>query len=425
MLTADRTQMGSVRTCSPSRHDLLQMAESLVLLQQSSCPSSGLPSTGDPIYQSSRQISDHQPIDTGWKGDHYQEEARSGQRPSSSSSSVPSVSSSTATVISTTSNTDPISTISTDRDNAPPVITTTTLLTNKDYLIAMMMGMMDGGNDSTNGSDGSKATKSTPRATILSRSNDEHHMPDLSTDDNNIQYFTTGKTLQSLSSTTSSSSQTLQQQQYLVDLQQSVPGQFSNTNPCLCVQCLQGTAGYGSYGERTNGSPRTLTRRTTESWQQFADSWTVQQSDCAQQYAQQSAAGGSSIIDRSTSSPCPTIKRCSNCGATSTPSWRRCPEGKALLCNACGLYQKLHKRPRPVTIDEDGNVRVARDRPTGSFMMSKMKPLLIEPQKQQRKDDGNTGMGGHGPSAAEFLAALHAINAESKRRFRSAAQNGQ
>ena len=59
------------------------------------------------------------------------------------------------------------------------------------------------------------------------------------------------------------------------------------------------------------------------------------------------------------------IKCCSNCGATSTPSWRRCPEGKVLLCNACGLYQKLHKKPRPFLIDSMGNVRVARVPQTG------------------------------------------------------------
>lgn len=54
-------------------------------------------------------------------------------------------------------------------------------------------------------------------------------------------------------------------------------------------------------------------------------------------------------------------KICSNCGSISTPSWRRCPEGRNLLCNACGLYQKLHSRPRPLRIREDGSVQVIRN----------------------------------------------------------------
>ncbi|KAJ1674483.1 hypothetical protein EV182_003188, partial [Spiromyces aspiralis] len=37
---------------------------------------------------------------------------------------------------------------------------------------------------------------------------------------------------------------------------------------------------------------------------------------------------------------------CSNCGATSTPLWRR-SEKDETLCNACGLYYKLHNRHRP------------------------------------------------------------------------------
>ncbi|KAG1727258.1 uncharacterized protein EDB91DRAFT_1350335 [Suillus paluster] len=37
---------------------------------------------------------------------------------------------------------------------------------------------------------------------------------------------------------------------------------------------------------------------------------------------------------------------CSNCGATHTPLWRRGLNDE-LDCNACGLYCKLHKRPRP------------------------------------------------------------------------------
>ncbi|KAI9497769.1 hypothetical protein BDB00DRAFT_727660, partial [Zychaea mexicana] len=37
---------------------------------------------------------------------------------------------------------------------------------------------------------------------------------------------------------------------------------------------------------------------------------------------------------------------CSNCETTNTPLWRRSANDE-LLCNACGLYAKLHKAPRP------------------------------------------------------------------------------
>ncbi|KAI9483151.1 MAG: hypothetical protein EXX96DRAFT_594051 [Benjaminiella poitrasii] len=37
---------------------------------------------------------------------------------------------------------------------------------------------------------------------------------------------------------------------------------------------------------------------------------------------------------------------CSNCQTTSTPLWRRSAKDE-LLCNACGLYLKLHNTPRP------------------------------------------------------------------------------
>ncbi|KAI8388351.1 uncharacterized protein BYT42DRAFT_559803 [Radiomyces spectabilis] len=37
---------------------------------------------------------------------------------------------------------------------------------------------------------------------------------------------------------------------------------------------------------------------------------------------------------------------CSNCGTSTTPLWRRSTEDE-LLCNACGLYLKLHNAPRP------------------------------------------------------------------------------
>ncbi|PWN22968.1 GATA-domain-containing protein, partial [Microstroma glucosiphilum] len=38
---------------------------------------------------------------------------------------------------------------------------------------------------------------------------------------------------------------------------------------------------------------------------------------------------------------------CTNCGTTTTPLWRRDEDGNN-ICNACGLYQKLHGIARPV-----------------------------------------------------------------------------
>lgn len=38
---------------------------------------------------------------------------------------------------------------------------------------------------------------------------------------------------------------------------------------------------------------------------------------------------------------------CENCKTNITPLWRRSDSGK-YLCNACGLYLKIHKKNRPV-----------------------------------------------------------------------------
>ncbi|QSL64688.1 hypothetical protein MERGE_001990 [Pneumocystis wakefieldiae] len=39
---------------------------------------------------------------------------------------------------------------------------------------------------------------------------------------------------------------------------------------------------------------------------------------------------------------------CFNCGVNETPLWRRSPDKKYLLCNACGLYLKQYKYMRPL-----------------------------------------------------------------------------
>ncbi|VDM43506.1 unnamed protein product [Toxocara canis] len=47
-----------------------------------------------------------------------------------------------------------------------------------------------------------------------------------------------------------------------------------------------------------------------------------------------------------------SMSRCSNCMTTKTTAWRRDQLGK-LVCNACGLYYRLHRTNRPVHMRKD------------------------------------------------------------------------
>ena len=43
---------------------------------------------------------------------------------------------------------------------------------------------------------------------------------------------------------------------------------------------------------------------------------------------------------------------CQNCNTATTTLWRRTGNGKT-VCNACGLYEKVHNQPRPITLKKE------------------------------------------------------------------------
>lgn len=55
---------------------------------------------------------------------------------------------------------------------------------------------------------------------------------------------------------------------------------------------------------------------------------------------------------------------CSNCHTSQTSLWRRNPSGEP-VCNACGLYFKLHSVKRPITMKKE-TIQTRKRKPKGS-----------------------------------------------------------
>ncbi|PIA19087.1 glucocorticoid receptor-like (DNA-binding domain) [Coemansia reversa NRRL 1564] len=86
---------------------------------------------------------------------------------------------------------------------------------------------------------------------------------------------------------------------------------------------------------------------------------------------------------------------CFNCSAENTPLWRRDPEDN-IICNACGLYYKLHGKARPVSMRRSAIKR--RNRTTASTLaVVKSTPSteagrIVEPLRLPSVANGTDGL---------------------------------
>ncbi|KAI9472903.1 hypothetical protein BDB00DRAFT_751818, partial [Zychaea mexicana] len=83
-----------------------------------------------------------------------------------------------------------------------------------------------------------------------------------------------------------------------------------------------------------------------------------------------------------------SVTSCSNCGTTTTPLWRRSPQGET-ICNACGLYLKARNTTRPPWLKRNSTKRpilsapvaLAPAPPTLTPIVSHISPSPAAPQR--------------------------------------------
>ncbi|KAG2232029.1 hypothetical protein INT48_000584 [Thamnidium elegans] len=117
---------------------------------------------------------------------------------------------------------------------------------------------------------------------------------------------------------------------------------------------------------------------------------------------------------------------CTNCQATTTPLWRRDAAGKT-ICNACGLYYKLHHVHRPATMmrtvikrrkrcpstNDKKRVTKSPSPPTTNNRWSSTSPL----RRKLSFDDSSTASSVSSTSSIEIMDNHLGWNKEENNRF--------
>ncbi|KAJ8071784.1 hypothetical protein OCU04_002098 [Sclerotinia nivalis] len=84
-----------------------------------------------------------------------------------------------------------------------------------------------------------------------------------------------------------------------------------------------------------------------------------------------------------------TPPTCQNCQTSTTPLWRRDEIG-SVLCNACGLFLKLHGRPRPISLKTDVIKSRNRVKSSGTAQSAKKKTLYEANGLDQARSQAGT-----------------------------------
>ncbi|XP_065074801.1 GATA-binding factor 3-like isoform X2 [Ochlerotatus camptorhynchus] len=95
---------------------------------------------------------------------------------------------------------------------------------------------------------------------------------------------------------------------------------------------------------------------------------------------------------------------CANCQTTTTTLWRRNNRGEP-VCNACGLYHKLHNVDRPLTMKKDG-IQTRKRKPKSSQSMQSLNGLGTE-KLLPSMIQSSMHPGGGGPGAQKLLMVPH------------------
>jgi hypothetical protein len=99
-----------------------------------------------------------------------------------------------------------------------------------------------------------------------------------------------------------------------------------------------------------------------------------------------------------------TPTECTNCKTRTTPLWRRNPEGQP-LCNACGLFLKLHGEVRPLSLKTD----VIKKRNRGSNSSSSLNRQYSEQLRRRSMEVEANGGGALSSMALSSATASAAI----------------